>query len=233
MNHQFEKTFTFLGYDGSWSLLTKLLKMAKKTADISISNNWIYTAQNFKCPGCHKTKVEIAQLKNNQLLCNLHLDHDHLIDYAKVTASNMQLKQVPENFVLKKLRFFPTVLCPSCNHLDSKLKAKHPDVCKYFSLTPTEKSRIAKISRQHQIRESYQVWKNCQSRHQDKIEKIEQALLDYVDQDFNYQVLKSIHQYKRETEKKRFLKNRLPPFENLSFNTFMKISKEKTPLQTS
>ena len=74
-----EMAMFFPKRDGKWSIQTKeaIKKFGAKGLDLN--QNWALVSQNWCCPACKRSKVEIFRLSNrNILLAKLEEHHDHV-----------------------------------------------------------------------------------------------------------------------------------------------------------
>ena len=93
---------------------TKKLMMSHRSAEIELNKWWAMTPQNWKCPCCERSKIEIVCTNASKILiAKLVSHHDHIGDiihqfsneiekfHAEVTVQNalrIHLKNLPEDF---------------------------------------------------------------------------------------------------------------------------------------
>ncbi|MDD9951582.1 MAG: hypothetical protein OXT67_08470 [Zetaproteobacteria bacterium] len=225
MDATFEEVFTELGYDGQWSLLSKLILRAKKATQIIFSNSWVWAPQNFNCYSCKRTKPYLTRSCGNTLYAHLHLDHDHLADYALDISTELGKSGLPTYLITPLLRFAPTLLCADCNHIDSKLKAIYPDVCCYFTLSPEEKRQVYQAPHKARNKLAHQIWRQQKASHESKKEQVTQNILDWMEDIPTTKLLRSAGKVRTAHERNRFYTSNRQLFQHLSYPEFMHLSK--------
>lgn len=145
----------FPALDGRWSRQTLALLARFETSLLSLNDNWASVPQDWGCPVCARSKIDLVRLSSQGvLLCRLHWHHDHLRDRGEKilrrgvpmlethAARSAQFSAVA---VCKSIaeRFFPRLICEDCNTADGKAKTElkgvvDPD----FSFSPSEIGRF-------------------------------------------------------------------------------------------
>jgi rubredoxin len=116
---------------------------------------WIRTPQDWMCPGCGRSKIQIARLNTKgEVMCRLAAHHDHMQDALKrlfqefsVNRQKVVADQYAEDFAKRSAAMIaaydPTLICVDCNNADVTAKQTaqaHDD----FSFSPQELRRIVK-----------------------------------------------------------------------------------------
>ena len=152
---ELEQVFTPLGFDGVWSKLTRLLLIAFKTprGHLFLDRNWALSPQGYTCVICQRNKVELIDHKQGWLRAMLHCDHDHIVDVIVELAKKLDVVHVPQQMIHKYASYQPTIICRSCNWIDSQLKHKFDDIHSQFSFPTHMKQRLIlqKGRRRHKI----------------------------------------------------------------------------------
>jgi hypothetical protein len=90
----------------------------------------------WRCPCCHRSKVELARLdRNRNLLCALHWHHDHFGDYASDKLP--RVANATDNLIESFCRFPNTLICSDCNVAEPAAK-QIVNAKPYFSFAPFE-----------------------------------------------------------------------------------------------
>lgn len=101
------------------------------------------TGDRWHCPVCFRSKSEIARLdKNGNLLCAIHLHHDHFGDFAanklpRGRGSNVLEFEAGRVVRDSFYRFQPILICNDCNVAEGAAK-KAARTVECFSFTPFE-----------------------------------------------------------------------------------------------
>jgi rubredoxin len=148
------------GLDGKWSSQTKYLLAQHGTFNLELNKWWAVTPQNWRCPSCDRSKLELAKLSRTKcLVAKLVSHHDHANERVEAQAPVVWKENGSREPIayalrehLKRLamgiltRFPPTIVCEDCNNLEPLLKQKLgiPNV---VTLTPTEIGRLRNYNR--------------------------------------------------------------------------------------
>jgi rubredoxin len=144
----------FKQIDGIVSPLTKRLVQEYGAVDADMTQFWIMTPQDWCCPVCKRSKVEIVRKdKNNRLICRLVEHHDHMNDILvkRFTAISATLKggvvadDAAERFARRSSAMVSAynniVICQDCNNADANAK-KAVGAPVDFSYSPAEISQF-------------------------------------------------------------------------------------------
>lgn len=102
----------------------------------------------WRCPCCYRAKREIARLdKNGNLLCSVHLHHDHYcerfdVDVRKLSPGDFQFSRVVQDSLI---RFPDTLICNDCNVAEPNAK-KIVGAPAYFTFSPVEIAYFITVS---------------------------------------------------------------------------------------
>jgi len=146
--------------------LSKKLEKKDAVDDLRVNAAWFETPNDWSCPVCKRSKLELIRADDSgKLFASLEDHHDHISGYIKdfgreLIKSQRSDKHIDEDesrFLKHRLtpfleRFQRTLICGDCNAADSAAKQQIGDVCKYFSFSPRE------------IREFIEVASNCPHR---------------------------------------------------------------------
>ncbi|MBB4364994.1 rubredoxin [Bradyrhizobium sp. CIR18] len=137
--------------DGRWSSQTKAAVLRHGAKGLDLNQNWALVEQNWFCPVCRRSKVDIFRLSSRGiLLANLEEHHDHLRDYVGRRGRTLfgdrwtvdlppgcgEIADTVEHLVSS----FPRELvCSECNAADGKAKLMMKGaIPAYFSFSPAE-----------------------------------------------------------------------------------------------
>ena len=127
-------------FDNARLAVDLALALGAKGTDAGTMSNFSSVPTDWVCPGCARSKREIARLdKNSNLYCAIHSHHDHLHEGIAETvgfsllAIDQDLGAIMESMV----RFSNSWVCMDCNMADGLAKRM---ICapKYFSFSPAE-----------------------------------------------------------------------------------------------
>lgn len=188
-----EMAMFFPKRDGKWSIQTKeaIKKFGAKGLDLN--QNWALVSQNWCCPACKRSKVEIFRLSNrNILLAKLEEHHDHVREYVgrrarKLLGENWVKEAHPGSAVIMSeletmaSSFSPDLVCSECNAADGKakliLKAEIPS---HFSFAPSEIKKFitpaANADHQIDIVRLKETWALCKRSFQSRMSLLDQTL---------------------------------------------------------
>lgn len=137
--------------DGRWSQQTKAAMARHGAKGLDLNQSWALVPQNWSCPICRRSKVDIFRLSSRGiLLANLEEHHDHLRDYvgrrARALFGDRWATELPPGCgqiadTLEHLVscFSPELVCSECNAADGKAKIIMKGVIPpYFSFSPDE-----------------------------------------------------------------------------------------------
>lgn len=149
---KFEQLWTGLGYDGWWSLTTKISIIALQGQGLPLYLNylWALTPQNFQCPVCLRFKHQLARKEEGKLRFYLYIDHDHIMEYINKKVAEMGVYTNYHTLYREFCRFLPYVICSECNHIDSIVKANACQVNSIFTFTAQEKANLIALYKRHQ-----------------------------------------------------------------------------------
>lgn len=141
--------------DGVMSPVSVVISRQLGTTRFDMDSWWIMTPQDWICPGCGRSKIEIARLNTKgEIMCRLAAHHDHMQDALKtlfqkfsVNRKKVVADQYAEDFAKRSAAMIaaydPTLICVDCNNADVTAKQSaqaHDD----FSFSPQELRRIVR-----------------------------------------------------------------------------------------
>lgn len=155
---------SFVHLDGVMSPQTRQLVAAHGALRADMTIWWAYTAQDWKCPACRRSKSEIVRLNTkNELMCRLVEHHDHMQDLLikrfiaiSVSRNEVVADESAERFAKRSASMVSsydnTIICDDCNAADANAK-KVAGADKSFSYSPNEigKFVIASPNASHKI----------------------------------------------------------------------------------
>jgi hypothetical protein len=141
-DEEMDEHYTLRGYDGRWSLTTKLSIIALDGVGLPLHLNylWALTPQQYRCPVCTRAKPALMRKVRQRILAQLCIDHDHIMDYLAEYSAGLALKADYDAV----MSFRPLIICNQCNTIDSALKLHLPAVHRDFTFTPAQKQRLFK-----------------------------------------------------------------------------------------
>lgn len=86
-----DEIYTPHGFDGVWSLTTKLsvIAIGGESLPLNLNYPWSITPQNFRCPVCQRFKPQLIEKKSASLMAHLSIDHDHMVDFIDGQAKDL------------------------------------------------------------------------------------------------------------------------------------------------
>ncbi len=148
-DEEMDEQFTERGFDGCWSLTTKLSIRAVAGEHLPLHLNylWALTPQNFRCPICQRSKPYLLRKLRQRVLAHLCIDHDHLLDYLDALAARSCFRGNLRGLYDRHMSFAPLICCNQCNGIDSSVKLRAPQVHRFFTFTPAHKATLLKCYR--------------------------------------------------------------------------------------
>jgi len=179
--------------DGRWSRQTKTAVERHRANGLDLNQNWALVEQNWFCPVCRRSKVDIFRLSGRGiLLANLEEHHDHLRDYvghrARSLFGDRWAAELPPGCAeitdtVKHLvsGFSRELVCSECNAADGKAKLMMKDVIpSFFSFSPDEiRTFIEPVpNADHRINEERvkRTWRTCEVSVKARTDLIDQSL---------------------------------------------------------
>jgi rubredoxin len=141
--------------DGVMSPVSVAISRQLGATRFDMDSWWITTPHDWICPGCGRTKLQIARLNTRgEIMCRLAAHHDHMQDALKtrfqkfsVSRQKVVADQHAEDFAKRSAAMIaaydPTLICVDCNNADvtAKQSAQAHDS---FSFSPQELRRIVR-----------------------------------------------------------------------------------------
>lgn len=123
------------------------LELGAKGTHAGTMSNFCKTEPEWRCPGCRRSKKQIARLnKHGEFFCAIHLHHDHIGDRVAELVGHDAFAFIFDDDILNVLnsfhRFQKTYICMDCNLVDAHAKRKI-SAPKFFSFSPAEIAEFA------------------------------------------------------------------------------------------
>ena len=183
-DEELEEAYTPLGFDGVWSKLSQLLLIAHNISrkSLFLDRNWALTPQNFTCSICQRNKSKLIEYRNGSLYAVLHCDHDHICDVIFNKAVELNIYADLRLLIDQFSSYQPTIVCKSCNWIDSQIKRKFECIDKDFSFPLEIKKKliqsIGKKRHRVDLDRAKRYWEKESKVYSKKIHDIDTHLLD-------------------------------------------------------
>lgn len=112
-------------FDNARLAVELAIELGAKGTSAGTMSNFSATPPDWECPGCRRTKSQIARLnKHGEFYCALHLHHDHIGDgICDVLGVNyFTSPQDFRDYVDRYYRFSGVTVCMDCNRIDAQAK---------------------------------------------------------------------------------------------------------------
>lgn len=136
--------------DGKWSPVIRAAMTRFSARGLDLNERWAETRQDWRCPGCQRSKGDILRVTDSGiLLARLDLHHDHLGDFIKTELKAKfgskwgtegppgagRAEEIAERLII---RFMWTNVCVDCNGADAAAKRAISGISASFSFSPGE-----------------------------------------------------------------------------------------------
>jgi rubredoxin len=128
------KNGEIISLDGIDSPLSNELRLLHNLSDFEMNSNWILSAQDWHCPCCERSKIQVSRQGNKgQILAKLVLHHDHMGEvmqsafHAAFASSGSDVAQVDGLKLVERLgvafaAYEEVLICEDCNNADAEAK---------------------------------------------------------------------------------------------------------------
>lgn len=139
--------------DGVMSPTSKAIAERLGTTEFDMNSWWIETPQNWSCPACGRSKLDMARVNTKgEAMCWLVEHHDHMQNVLKKRFQELSVQRDvvvadhhSEEFAKRSASMISayenTLICIDCNNADAEAK-KAVRVPAAFSFSPNEIRRI-------------------------------------------------------------------------------------------
>lgn len=152
--------------DGQTSPVSKQILEKHGERPFEMNTNWVGSPQDWICPCCRRSKLEISRVGNRgQILAKNVIHHDHMGDvlheafHAAFAEAGTELEQVDGLRLIERMSeafaaYEPILVCEDCNNADTAAKATL-EIPREFSFSVGQISRFINVAphRSHSISE--------------------------------------------------------------------------------
>jgi len=135
-------------FDNARLAVDLALNLGATGTDSGTMSNFSAVPPDWRCPGCARSKHEIARLdKRGNLYCAIHSHHDHVYEgiAARVGFSVLSVDQDMGVILESMIRFPTTDICMDCNMAEGRAK-RMISAPEHFSFSPQEMRKFLEPS---------------------------------------------------------------------------------------